>query len=75
MENHTIPISISELKQKKIPELMDMASALNIENATSMKKQDLIFAILQSQIEKIGTVYGAGVLEISSRRIWLSEKS
>ncbi|MEN2994099.1 MAG: transcription termination factor Rho [Thermodesulfovibrio sp.] len=64
MENHTIPISISELKQKKIPELMDMASALNIENATSMKKQDLIFAILQSQIEKIGTVYGAGVLEI-----------
>ncbi|MCS7163824.1 MAG: transcription termination factor Rho [Thermodesulfovibrio sp.] len=57
-------MSISELKQKKIPELMDMASALNIENATSMKKQDLIFAILQSQIEKIGTVYGAGVLEI-----------
>jgi len=64
MENNTIPISISELKQKKIPELMDMANSLNIENATSMKKQDLIFAILQSQIEKIGTVYGAGVLEI-----------
>ncbi|MDI6864274.1 MULTISPECIES: transcription termination factor Rho [Thermodesulfovibrio] len=57
-------MSISELKQKKIPELMDMANSLNIENATSMKKQDLIFAILQSQIEKIGTVYGAGVLEI-----------
>ncbi len=66
MENNTIPISISELKQKKIPELMDMANALNIENATSMKKQDLIFAILQNQIEKIGTVYGAGVLEILS---------
>lgn len=66
MENNTntIPISISELKQKKIPELMEMANALNIENATSMKKQDLIFAILQSQIEKIGTVYGSGVLEI-----------
>ncbi|HHW21111.1 MAG TPA: transcription termination factor Rho [Thermodesulfovibrio thiophilus] len=64
MENNTIPISISELKQKKIPELMDMATSLNIENATSMKKQELIFSILQSQIEKIGTVYGAGVLEI-----------
>jgi len=64
MENNSIPISISELKQKKIPELMEMANALNIENATSMKKQDLIFAILQSQIEKIGTVYGSGVLEI-----------
>ncbi|MGB9710298.1 MAG: transcription termination factor Rho [Thermodesulfovibrio sp.] len=57
-------MSISELKQKKIPELMEMATALHIENATSMKKQDLIFAILQSQIEKIGTVYGSGVLEI-----------
>jgi len=64
MDNNTIPISISELKQKKIPELMEMASTLNIENATSLKKQDLIFAILQSQIEKIGTVYGSGVLEI-----------
>ncbi|PMP71297.1 MAG: transcription termination factor Rho [Thermodesulfovibrio aggregans] len=64
MENNNIPISISELKQKKIPELMEMATALHIENATSMKKQDLIFAILQSQIEKIGTVYGSGVLEI-----------
>ncbi|GAB5046391.1 transcription termination factor Rho [Thermodesulfovibrio sp. TK110] len=64
MENNNIPISISELKQKKIPELMEMANSLNIENATSMKKQDLIFAILQSQIEKIGTVYGSGVLEI-----------
>lgn len=64
MENNNIPISISELKQKKIPELLDMAGALNIENATSLKKQDLIFAILQSQIEKLGTVYGSGVLEI-----------
>lgn len=64
MENNNIPISISELKQKKIPELLEMANELNIENATSLKKQDLIFAILQSQIEKIGTVYGSGVLEI-----------
>ncbi len=64
MENNSIPISISELKQKKIADLLEMASDLNIENATSLKKQDLIFAILQSQIEKIGTVYGSGVLEI-----------
>ncbi len=62
--NNNIPISISELKQKKISELLEMADGLNIENATSLKKQDLIFAILQSQIEKIGTVYGSGVLEI-----------
>jgi|YNPNPStandDraft_1061719.scaffolds.fasta_scaffold00053_21 transcription termination factor Rho len=64
MENNNIPISISELKQKKIPDLLEMANGLNIENATSLKKQDLIFAILQSQIEKLGTVYGSGVIEI-----------
>lgn len=62
--SNNIPISISELKQKKIQDLLEMADGLNIENATSLKKQDLIFAILQSQIEKIGTVYGSGVLEI-----------
>lgn len=62
--SNNIPISISELKQRKIQELLEMADGLNIENATSLKKQDLIFAILQSQIEKIGTVYGSGVLEI-----------
>lgn len=64
MENNNIPISISELKQKKIPDLLEIANGLNIENATSLKKQDLIFAILQSQIEKLGTVYGSGVIEI-----------
>lgn len=64
MENNNIPISISELKQKKISDLLQMANELNIENATSLKKQDLIFSILQNQIEKIGTVYGSGVLEI-----------
>ncbi len=66
MENNNIPISISELKQKKLSDLLEMANELNIENPTSLKKQDLIFAILQSQIEKIGTVYGSGVLEILS---------
>ncbi|GAB6182751.1 transcription termination factor Rho [Thermodesulfovibrio hydrogeniphilus] len=62
--NNNMRVSISELKQKKIPELLEMAQDLNIENPTSMKRQELIFAILQAQIEKIGTVYGSGVLEI-----------
>lgn len=66
METNNIPISISELKQRKISDLLEMANELNIENATSLKKQDLIFSILQTQIEKIGTVYGSGVLEILS---------
>ncbi len=61
MENH---ISISELKEKNITALTDVAKGLNVEGATGMRKQELIFAILQAQVEKAGNVYGAGVLEI-----------
>lgn len=60
MEN----ISISELKEKTIDELMKLAKALNVEGATGMKKQELIFAVLQAQVEKAGNVFGSGVLEI-----------
>ncbi len=60
MEN----ISISELKEKTIDELSDVARGLKVEGATGMRKQDLIFAILQAQTEKIGYVFGEGVLEI-----------
>ncbi len=60
MEN----ISISELKEKTIDELMRLARDLNVEGATGMKKQELIFAVLQAQVEKAGNVFGSGVLEI-----------
>ena len=54
MEN----ISISELKGKTIDELTEVARGLKVEGATGMRKQDLIFAILQAQTEKIGYVFG-----------------
>jgi len=57
-------ISISELKEKTIDELTEFARGLKVEGATGMRKQDLIFAILQAQTEKIGYVFGEGVLEI-----------
>jgi transcription termination factor Rho len=60
MEN----ISISELKEKTIDDLAKVAKGLNVEGASGLRKQDLIFAILQAQIEKSGNVFGAGVLEI-----------
>lgn len=60
MEN----ISISELKEKTIDELMKLAKDLSVEGATGMKKQELIFAVLQAQVEKAGNVFGSGVLEI-----------
>jgi transcription termination factor Rho len=57
-------ISISELKEKTIDDLTKVAKGLNVEDAAGLRKQDLIFAILQAQIEKTGNVFGAGVLEI-----------
>jgi transcription termination factor Rho len=57
-------ISISELKEKTIDELTEVAKALKLEGAAGLRKQDLIFAILQAQAEKTGNVFSAGVLEI-----------
>ena len=57
-------MNISELKEKKISELTQLAKDFNIEGAAGMRKQDLIFALLQAQIEKNGLIYGEGTLEI-----------
>src|SRR3990170_1202912 len=56
-------MNILELKEKKINELNKLAKQLNVEGASGMRKQDLIFAILQAQTEKNGLIYGEGVLE------------
>jgi transcription termination factor Rho len=57
-------MNISELKEKKISELTQMAKTYKIEGAAGMRKQELIFALLQAQIEKNGSIYGVGTLEI-----------
>jgi len=57
-------MNIAELKEKKISELMQMANSFNIEGASNMRKQELMFALLQNQIEKNGMIYGEGTLEI-----------
>ncbi|ROQ93550.1 transcription termination factor Rho [Desulfosoma caldarium] len=57
-------MNLVELKRRNIKELVTLARALQIEGATSMRKQDLIFAILQAQAELSGLIYGEGVLEI-----------
>jgi len=57
-------MNIVELKDKKISELTDMAKSFNIESAAGMRRQDLVFALLQAQIEKDGLIFGEGTLEI-----------
>ena len=57
-------MNLQELKDKKISELNTIARELNIEGASGLRKQDLIFAILNAQTEQNGSIYGEGVLEI-----------
>jgi transcription termination factor Rho len=57
-------MNIVELKEKTISELTTVAKDLNVDGFSSMRKQDLIFAIIQAQTEKNGLIFGGGVLEI-----------
>ncbi len=56
-------MNLQELKSKKINELAAIAKDLHIEGASHLRKQDLIFAILNAQTEKNGMIFGEGVLE------------
>ncbi len=55
---------LAELKQKSIADLNEVARDLKIEGAANLRKQELIFAILQAQTEKNGVIFGEGVLEV-----------
>jgi len=57
-------MNIKDLKKLKINDLNKIAKELNVEGASGMRKQELIFAILQAQTEKNGLIFGEGVLEI-----------
>jgi transcription termination factor Rho len=56
-------MNLSELKRKKMTELIHMGSELGIEGVSGMRRQDLIFALLQHHSANRGEVYGDGVLE------------
>ena len=57
-------MNLAELKLKKIEELVQHARTLKVDGFSSMRKQELIFAILQAQADKEGKLRGNGVLEI-----------
>ncbi len=64
MEDKENCLNLADLKEKSIAELTEVAKGYHIEGAVNLRKQDLIFAILQAQSEKNGVIYGEGVLEI-----------
>ena len=56
-------IDLNKIKKMRITDLAGMAKSYGVENASSMRKQELIFGLLQAQAEQDGVIYGSGVLE------------
>lgn len=59
-----VPLNISALKDKTINELTEIADQYNIEGFRGLRKQDMMFKILEAQTAREGLIYGEGVLEI-----------
>ncbi|WP_300527076.1 transcription termination factor Rho [Maricaulis sp.] len=57
-------LTLQDLKEKKPTELLEMAEALEIENASSLRKQGMMFAILKACAERDLEIHGGGVLEV-----------
>jgi transcription termination factor Rho len=56
-------INLVELKSKNIDDIYHMSKEFDIEGASGMTRQELIFALLQAHTEQAGVIYGQGVLE------------
>ena len=63
-QNPVNGMNLSELKEKTITDLNTIARELNVQSVGGLRKQELIFKILQAQAEKDGLIYAEGVLEV-----------
>ncbi len=59
-------VNLAELETKTLTDLQDMARDLDISGYSRLKKQDLIFKLLQAQTEQAGNIFSAGILDIVS---------
>ncbi|MBU2711851.1 transcription termination factor Rho [Zooshikella harenae] len=57
-------MNLTELKQKPVPELLEIASQMGLDNLARSRKQDVIFSILKRHARSGEDIYGDGVLEI-----------
>jgi transcription termination factor Rho len=57
-------MNLQELKRKTPAELLNFAEELQVENASSLRKQDMMFAILKTLADNDQAIYGDGVLEV-----------
>ena len=70
-------MDVQELKEKKVSQLLSIANSLEIEGASSMRKQELIFAILQAhqQQEKEQPIPRRRCAGNVARRIWVPQSA
>ena len=62
--NSEIPMmNLKELKEKHISDLVHMAKEFGLEGSSNLRKQELVFALLEAQAGRNGVVYSEGVLE------------
>ncbi len=57
-------MNLTELKQKSVQELLELAQEMGVDNVARSRKQDIIFAILKRHAKSGEDIYGDGVLEI-----------
>ncbi|MCK0106639.1 MAG: transcription termination factor Rho [Marinobacter sp.] len=57
-------MNLTELKQKSVPELLEIAQEMGLDNLARSRKQDVIFSILKKHAKSGEDIYGDGVLEI-----------
>ena len=57
-------MELEELKQKKIDELVEIAEEAGVDNPSSLRRQEIIFKILEGVVAKNGEIHGTGVLEV-----------
>ena len=57
-------MNLTELKTRKIPELLELAESLGVECQARARKQEIVFSILKSQAKKGEDIFGHGILEI-----------
>ena len=65
-------LSLSELKAKSPKDLLAMAEDLDIENASTMRKGEMMFQILRERADEGWEISGDGVLEVLQDGIWFS---
>jgi transcription termination factor Rho len=66
VDANTERMNLKELKEKRISELTRLARDMGVDGAAGMRKQELIFAILQAHAARSGAIYSEGVLECLS---------